>query len=217
MPRLRPRITYQYSSGPSVTKAIDKIVATNQTHHDHPMRIYLFSLLLAATNLYALDAAGVRKIASEPHSRDHLIPELRIFPDAREYKITTQYGKSADKLEPGPELIATEKTVRGRYLVSTAMLPGSPNPLIMVVTYEKETDIFKKWVLLPDGTFGTSTGIADFNKRTIAWTSDKQVGTPPTTALSLESHSDDKSSWKEITNQDGSAISISQGLAVKTK
>jgi hypothetical protein len=181
------------------------------------MKLHLLAFLLIAPNLYGLDADEVRKIAGEPHSRENLVPELKIYPDAREYKITAQSGRSADELEAGPEIVATEKTVRGRYIVSTAMLPGAEKPLIMVVTYEKETDTFKKWVLLHDGMFGSSTGIADFDKRTIAWTSDKADGEPPTTVLAIETHSDGKSTWKDTTLQGGKVIAISRGVAIKTK
>ena len=181
------------------------------------MKYYLLVFLLIAQNLYGLDADAIRKIAGEPHSRENLVPELKIYPDAREYKITARSGSSADELEVGPEIIATEKTVRGRYIVSTAKLPGAENPMIMVVSYEKETDTFKKWVLLPDGMFGSSTGIADFDKRTIAWTSDKADGDPPTTVLAIETHSDDKSTWKDTTLQGAKVIAVSRGVAVKTK
>ncbi|MCU0796442.1 MAG: hypothetical protein MUF31_10955 [Akkermansiaceae bacterium] len=181
------------------------------------MKLHFFVIPLIATNLYGLDADEVRKIASEPHSREKLVPELKIYPGAREYKITAQSGKSAEELQVGPEIIAKEKTVRGRYIVSTAMLPGAEKPLIMVVTFQKETETFKKWVLLPDGILGSSTGIADFDNRTIAWTADKADGDPPTTVLVIETHSDDKSTWKDTTLQDGKVIAMSRGVAVKTK
>lgn len=181
------------------------------------MRIHILSLLLAATNLYGLDAEAIRKIAGEPHSRENLVAELKLYPDAREYKATVRSGRSAGELEPGPEIVVTEKTVQGRYIVSQAMFPGAENPLIMVVTYDKETDTFKKWVLLPNGIVGASTGVADLDKRTIAWISGQVHGEDPTAVLSIETHSDDKSSWKETILQNGEVVAINQGVAVKTK
>ena len=55
------------------------------------------------------------------------------------------------------------------------------------------------------------------SKRTIAWTSDKADGDPPTTVLAIETHSDDQSSWKDTTLQGGKVIAVSRGVAVKTK
>ena len=181
------------------------------------MKTYLLSTLLLAANLYGFNAEEIKKIASEPHSRENLINELKLYPEAREYQLTARSGTSANELVAGPEITVTEKTVRGRYIVSQAMLPGADNPLIMIVTFEEDTGTFKKWVLLPDGMIGSSTGVADQKMRTIAWVSDKTAGDPPRIALSIESHSDDMSTWKETTVQDGKIVAISDGVARKTK
>jgi len=87
----------------------------------------------------------------------------------------------------------------------------------MVVIYDKETDTFKKWVLLPNGIVGASTGVADFDSRTIAWISNTAGGEPPMTVVSIEKHSDEKSSCKETTLQDGEVVAVGRGLAIKTK
>lgn len=181
------------------------------------MKIRILILLLSVTNLYGLDAEAIRQIAAEPHSRENLVAELKLYPHAREYKITESNGKSADKLQAGPAVVATEKTVQGRYIVSQAMLPGTKEPMIMVVSYEKETDTFKKWVLLPNGALASSTGVADFDKRTIAWIADKAPGAPVTTILTIETHADDKSTWKTTIQEDEKIVAVSRGLAVKTK
>jgi len=181
------------------------------------MKNFLLSLLLGAANLYGLDAEAIQKIADEPHSRQNLVEELKLYPDAREYKIKVRSGKTPDELKGGPEIVVAEKTVRGRYIVSQAKFPGVENPLIMVVTYHKKTDTFRKWVLLPSGIVGASTGVADFKKRTIAWISNQVHGEPPVTVLSIETHSDDKSSWKETTLQKDKVVAVSLGVAVKTK
>jgi hypothetical protein len=181
------------------------------------MKILLLTVFLSATNLYALDAEAIQKLASQAHSRENLIPELKLYPHAREYTATVKTGPSVDELKESPEVKVTEKTVEGRYIVSRLHFPWTEEPLIMVVTYEKKTDSFKKWVILPDGKLGESTGVADFETRTIAWTSSKAAGDPPSSVVSIETHADDKSSWKETVLQDGKVINIIQGVAVKTK
>lgn len=180
-------------------------------------KIHLLSTLLLIPNLYAFNAEEIKKIASEPHNRDNLIEELKLYPEAREYKLTARSGISAVELMAGPEITVTEKTVQGRYIVSQATLPGADNPLIMIVTFQEKTGTFKKWVLLPDGMIGSSTGLADQEKRTIAWVSDKKAGDPPGISLSIESHSDDMSTWKETTVQDGKIVAMGDGVARKTK
>lgn len=183
-----------------------------------PMKYLTLCLLLGAcSHLYGLDAEAIKKIADEPHSRENLVEQLKLYPDAREYKITVRSGKSADDLEAGPEIVATEKTVRGRYIVSQVKFPGTENPMIMVVGYDSKTDTFKKWVLLPNGFVGASSGVADFHKRTIAWISNEEHGEPPVTVVSIETHSDNQSSWKETTLQKGKVMAVSRGVAVKTK
>lgn len=174
-------------------------------------------LLFASTNLYGLDADSIKKIAEEPHNRENLVEALKIYPQAREYKIRMKSGRSAEELDERPEIVVKEKIVRGRYIVSHTKLPGEGNPLIMVVSYDKSMDVFEKWVLLPNGNTASSIGVADFAKRAIAWTSNTQQGEPPITVISLETHSDDKSMWKETYMQDGKIVSVCQGEAIKTE
>lgn len=181
------------------------------------MKYLLPILLFATSHLYGLDAEAIREIAGKPHSRENLIEELKVYPDAREYKIKMRSGKTAKEMEAAPEQLAQEKTVEGRYLVSTVALPNELGDLIMVVNYDKNTDTFRKWVLLPNGAVGASTGVADFKTRTIAWASDLLPGGPRSRTLSIESHSDEGSTWKETIFQDGKVVTVMQGEAVKTK
>ncbi len=181
------------------------------------MKYLLLSLFFFTSSLYGLDAEAIRKIAGEPHSRDNLIDELKLYPNGREYKIKVRAGPTKNKLEAQPATIATEKTVGGRYIVSELKFPGAKNPLIMVVTYEKETDTFKKWILRPDGVVTTGTGVADFKKRTIAWVIKLVNAEDPITVLSIETHSDKSSTWKETVLQGGKVINLISGVAVKTK
>lgn len=181
------------------------------------MKFIAFCLLICVAEARALDSEEIRDLAAEPHSREALDEHLRLYPDAREYRITVSSGMPGEKLEEVPEIVAKEKTVRGRYIVSELRFPGEENPLIMVVSYEKKSDTFKKWVLLPNGVVAGSTGVADFENRTIAWISNKEHGDPPTTVLSIETHSDDKTSWKESVLQATKVVRVSRGIAIKTK
>ena len=147
-----------------------------------------------------LDAEAIRAIAAEPHNREDLIDELKLFPNAREYEVDLFSGPITDRVDgdwevlSGQEHTATEKTVDGRYIVIQVEFSGAENPLIMVVTYDKHIDAYKKWVLLPNGIVHASTGVANrrgglegfqTGNRTIAWISNEAHGEPPATFLSI--------------------------------
>ena len=57
------------------------------------MKYILIFLLLSAGPLFGLDAEAIRKLAKQPHSRENLVEALKIFPEAREYRVT---GRMAD-------------------------------------------------------------------------------------------------------------------------
>lgn len=71
------------------------------------MKPLFLALLFFTNNLFGLDAAAIRKLAAEPHSRENLIEELKLYPNAREYKITIQAGPTANALEARPEFTVT--------------------------------------------------------------------------------------------------------------
>lgn len=181
------------------------------------MKILLLLFTLAASKVHGLDAEAIRTISEQPHSRENLVEALKIYPGAREYKIVIQSGESVDDLKAGPEFIATEKTVEGRYIVSQSNFGGVEESVIMVVTHDKDTETFKKWILLPDGAVHASTGVADLEKRTIAWSFNVPAGDPPTNFVVIESHSDDGTEWNATVLQAGKVIAIERGVAVKTK
>jgi len=181
------------------------------------MKITFLSLLLSVTNIYGLDSDAIKKIAEEPHSRENLMSELKIYPDGREFKINNHTGKSFDELKAEPELIITQKIVRGRYIVSRLILPEVKKDIIMIVTFDKDTGTFKKWVLLANGTVSNLTGIADFGTRTIAWSTNKPYGDTLTTVLGIETHSDNNCIWKEVYLHDGEVFLVGRGESVKVK
>lgn len=163
----------------------------------------------------AMDAGEIRKLAGEPHDRANLVAELKVFPEAREYKVTQKNGAPGGKLAESPQVIAIERTVAGRYIVTEVPgLTGSPS-FITIVGFEKGEGVFKKWILTPDGTLAVSTGIADFGKRSIAWVTE----TPDhsTVVLALEIHADDKTTWKETILQGGKVVGTTEGVAIRTK
>lgn len=181
------------------------------------MKPLTLTLLLLANAAYALEADEIRKIAAEPHDRKDIMEELKIYTDAREFKITRRDGAADKELQPGPEVLAKEKVVRGKYIVTEIYDQGAENPIILVVTFDNKTDTFKKWTMLQDGSVMASIGVADLEKRTIAWASSWKHDGDSMSLLIIESHADDKSTWKGMIMHGEKIIHRTQGLAVKTK
>lgn len=178
------------------------------------MRILALLFCLFGKQAAALDAEEIRSLIKQPHSREKLIPELRIYPEAREYEITMLSGKADEPLSVAPRSRAKEHTVGGMFLVSEFIMPGAADPLYMVVEYQLATETFRKWVLLPDGKVVSSTGVPNFDTRCVAWMSDEPFGEPPTRVLSIETHTDQSTSWREVTLQNGKGVWITEGKAV---
>lgn len=165
----------------------------------------------------AMDVAELRKIAAEEHDRTNILPELKIYSEAREYKVTERMAKPGEPMQAGPEGTVTEKTVRGRFIVNQSVVPGTATSMVMVVTFDKDQEVFKKWVLLPDGTLQGFTGVGNPDTRSIAWASDAVEGREASRMVGLETHSDEKVVWKHTLIQDGKVMMNGDGVAVKTK
>ena len=132
------------------------------------MKLIPIILLLIAQPLLALNKEEILKIAAKPHSRENLLSGLKIYPNAREYGakewMVTPDGEKFD----GPAFTVKEKVVEGRYMVSEMHIPVFEKPLYMVVTFDTNTETYKKSVLLPEGEIASSTGIRDMKTKTIA-------------------------------------------------
>jgi len=177
------------------------------------MKAILALLLIITTHARALTADEIRKIAAKPHSRENLVEALKIFPDARQYKVTQKSGPTMNALKALPEIAVMEKTVEGKYIV-TETAPDDPIRVIMVVHHEAERGVFRKWVLAPDGSVGSSTGVADADTRTIAWISDELHGMR---VLVHESHGGKQVTWREVVMKEDKIVALTLGLAVKVK
>lgn len=172
--------------------------------------------LLAAGIGHALDAETIEELAQKPHSRENLVDELKIFANAREYKVNVKGGEVGSDAEAWPEITAAEKTVEGRYIVSETIFPGDAGKMIMVVYFDDEKNVFRKWVLFQE-ILVSFTGLADPKNRTIAWTSSQAFGEPGMSNLSIETHSDEGVSWKEATMKEGVAVMFLEGVATKVR
>ena len=181
------------------------------------IRIFLAIFCMAAPDISALDAEQIRALSQSPHSRENLLEELEIYPEAREYKVNIKSGETLDKLQQRPELTATEKVVGGKHIVTVLNIPGAEKPMIMVVTYDEENGSFKKWVLLTDETVVSYSGVANFKLRTISWAATHPDETHQLSVLAIETFSDEGVVWKDAIFHEGSLVGHSYGEAIRTK
>lgn len=178
------------------------------------MKVVIF-LFLSVLNALSLTREELEKIATMPHDRTNLVEELKMFPEAREYLVQvtlTEVGKQSEKM---PALKVQEKTVQGKYIVTT-FGSGEVGGVIMVVEFDKKTQAFHKWVLFSqEGEVGQMVGTVDKESGTVAWLTVKVSG--DFTVMALEKHGDDKVTWTELHLEEGKVVRRLEGKAIKTK
>lgn len=175
--------------------------------------LYLIFVLVLALPAVALDKEDILKLTKKPHSRKNLIPQLGIFGEGREYKITMTVTPTDKDTDPSVhDFVVTEKTVEGKYIVSDGKTPDGR--IIMAVTFDAEEEVYLKYVLTPNGDVIKSTGFSVKNSRAIAWRTDYGNGRQ---VLALEQHGDKTSAWTERYLEDDKIVLVIDGEAHKTK
>ena len=172
------------------------------------------TLLLGAPFAPALDKDDIKALLAKPHSRENLLPELRLFADARELEVEVVIRMPGEDPVVSDPIRVKEKVVEGKYVVSTFNPPGGPGEMVMVVTFDSKDGLYRKWVLLPDGNVGESIGISAKGSRAIAWTNSVDHGLR---ILSLEQHREDGVTWTERHEIDGKLVMLQTGIARKVK
>jgi hypothetical protein len=159
----------------------------------------------------------IKALAEAPDNRDGVPEALKIYPAATEYEIKVKLWQPGNDPTHPDAVVAREKLVKGKYLVSTFQPPGLTSDLIMVVFHDEEDDCYKKYVLLPDHTMGKSIGTRVGDSRSISWVSESGKGDGRTVVLTQEVYSDKDTRWREIHVRDGKVVGIQEGTAVVTK
>ena len=173
--------------------------------------------LLAAPTCFALDAEAIREIAEKPHNRENLLRQLLVYTDAREYEISMKHGLPGEEMKVVPKISAVEHVVDGKYVVTKLKLPQAEEPLTMIVTFDTNDGVYRKYVLLPDGAVSEAIGTAAPNVRSISWLISDQTDDGHIQVLTNEIHSPEKRWWSEVGMKDGKVTYRSEGVALKTK
>ncbi len=145
-----------------------------------------------------LSADDIKALEAKDHSPQLKLEELKVFPAIRKYEakgLTT--SAKGEKRKYGP-VTSEEKWVDGRYIVTTVHIPNAA-PMIIVVTYDRESLTYRKWTLWPTGLVMPGIGMRDGDGRTLSWSSTLAVNDGPMWHIvSQETHADKQTSWTEV-------------------
>lgn len=154
------------------------------------------------------------RIVAGEDDRSSMLDELRIYPNAKRYRIvvtTTARGEAPKKQKPA---IATEKWVDGKYIVSRFRPPPLDDDIVMVVSFDREANVYRKWIRVGETDVVQVTGFRVGMGRTVSWFQElTRAGVPA--AYSLEEHSDRESRWTELYVKDGKIDLRIEGVATK--
>lgn len=184
------------------------------------MRIALFCLLLTLAGSlpgFALDKESILELATKPHSREDLVPELRIFTDAREFEVTLKLWDEENGAQTIGPLVVRERVVDGKYIVSNFEIPGA-GQLVMALEFDRERGVYHKWIVPPveDAPVGHMLGVSLPDTRCIAW--GPAAAQDGETIAVIEHHTDKGATWKQITmDGEGKVLAVEEGTAVKTR
>ena len=185
------------------------------------MKTIVLALLVAATAHLAaaapLDLQSLKKIIASDHSDKPLHKQLQIYPNAREYSITTKVV-AVNGREHNTQFKGVEKHVEGLYIVSEATPAGPESKFFMVVEYDDEEQIYRKYLLSGGKVSDIHVGTRIGDSNVISWhdlTPDPNK--PGLTQMMLEEHTKDQSTWKSVYLREGKLLGIETGTATPKK
>ena len=163
-----------------------------------------------------MTAKRIFELAKLPDDRSVVPEALQVFVQATEYVsrmiIATPDGNRVERM-----FWAKEKLVNGTYIVTTGRPPGSLGEMIMITWYDNFTQTYRKAVCMnvprPPAVHH-SIGIRLQDTHTLSWTG---VGILAGTWLSIERHSPEKATFREIYLSNGRITKTIIGESVPTK
>jgi len=179
------------------------------------MRIFVICILFVQC-CFGLSQEEIVEIASKDNSRENLIDELQIFPEARLYEVTYNVLHPAEAKEPEGIEVA-EKVVEGKYLVSDFTIHGGVR-VIIVVEYSPATNSYIKWVVSED----KKNEVQEFRGialgQSISWLRvDQHARESGIETMMLDNHFEDRTEWLEQYYRDGELLFALRGFAKRTQ
>ncbi len=167
-----------------------------------------------------LDVDAIRAIVLKPHSPKLTVKALDIYPVGRRFRVEVKHMPTEGDAPETKPFDITEKWVDGKYIVSTIPLPDVNKTLYMVVTFDKKTNTYRKFVMDPDGNVHRSVGIRHGDKRVISWSgplTDEGPAGLGTLLVGQEHFTDTTVVWTETLFIDGELVFRQEGKATVIK
>lgn len=172
---------------------------------------------LVCTAAEPLTLERLAEIVAMPHEDRLDETALKVYPKAREYRLTITSTLSDGQSGTG-KATATEKWVGGRYIVSEAQPAGPDTKFAMVVEYDLDSKRYRKYIVMAGKLSGFQEGTRVADSRSVAWidlsSSKFDAGID---CLTTETHTDTSTTWSSTFYQKGQFQRSETGVAKVTK
>lgn len=177
-----------------------------------PMKL-AFIFLFIVQSVSALTYEKIIELSKKEHDRSNLVKELKIYPNAREYKVTAKVFMPKG-VKKSDAVIVKEKVVDSEYVLSEFTLGGID--MKMIVKFDAESKVYRKWFITSKNKeVQEFVGIA--MDRSITWNRIDVNQPEGLLILMMETHTDKKTRWTEAHYKNGKLEFSLIGEAVKTK
>ena len=164
-----------------------------------------------------LSLKKLQEIIETDHADKPLVEALQIYPQAREYKIAVTNRTPDGQVFEG-KAKASEKWVEGRFIVSEAQPAGPETKFAMIVEYDSDKKLYRKYVVMGGEITGCQIGTRIGKSRSVSWIDLSPMKfEPKMDNLTTETHTDDKTTWQSIFFQNGELQRAESGVATVTK
>jgi hypothetical protein len=171
-------------------------------------------LLGGLPSALALDKDAILAIVEKPHSRENLLPELAIFPDVRVLDLRVSMQVPGAASQQRPPFQGAMKIVEGRYYVAVYQPEDAGGIYRSVTTFDQEARVYRRWVLLPDGSVFTMTGTSAAGSRALSWIG---ILDARRSVLGVEQHTDEGTDWSDVYLDEGKVVQRWVGVGNKAK
>jgi hypothetical protein len=154
--------------------------------------------------LPTMTAQQFRLIAAAPNRDRTDIEQMKLFPTVAQWDMQVNFTSPDGKTFEGDPVIATEKRVDGRYVVSHADFEGGRFWVTIIVTYDKASHCFIKWIMTPVTIDPIrSIGIRLPGATQMAWSTRSRDKTGKLShRISVETQGTKTTTWSEVVFKD---------------
>ena len=175
--------------------------------------LILLLLVVACGAGEPLSLERLQEIIAAEHDEKALVEGLRIYPKARAYNITIT-NRTPDGQSFTGRATATEKWIDGRFIVSEAQPGGEETKFAIVVEYDADEKLYRKYVVMGGKVSGYQVGTRIEGARSVSWIDLSPMKFEPgMDNLTTETHTDKQTTWRSMFFQGGELQRVETGIA----